>query len=52
MLTVIQLNVFWTLAVSASLFFVVYGISLFLQREEFVVEIWNLILSKVKKIGV
>nr|WP_105144155.1 flippase [Streptococcus suis] len=49
LLTVIQLNVFWTLAVSASLFFVVYGISLFLQREEFVVEIWNLILSKVKK---
>lgn len=49
LLSVIQLNVFWTLAVSASLFFVVYGISLFLQREEFVVEIWNLILSKVKK---
>lgn len=52
LLTVIQLNVFWTLAVSASLFFVVYGISLFLQREEFIVEIWNLILSKVKNKGV
>ncbi|HFI0273243.1 TPA: flippase [Streptococcus suis] len=46
---VLQVNVFWTLVVTSGLYFTIYGISLFLQKEEFVFEIWNMISSKVKK---
>lgn len=46
---VLQVNVFWTLVVTSGLYFTMYGISLFLQKEEFVFEIWNMISSKVRK---
>ncbi|HEM5998104.1 TPA: flippase [Streptococcus suis] len=46
---ILQVNVFWTLVVTSGLYFTIYGISLFLQKEEFVFEIWNMISSKVRK---
>ncbi|HFI0405420.1 TPA: flippase [Streptococcus suis] len=49
LLTVLHINVFWTLVVSASLYFALYGLSLFLQKEEFVLDIWKMVLSKVRK---
>lgn len=42
-------SVFLTLVFSAILYFTSYGTSLLLQREEFVTEIWNTILLKIKK---
>lgn len=49
LLMFLQVNVFWTLVVSASIYFALYGIVLFLQKEEFILELWKMVSSKVKK---
>ncbi|HEM2866426.1 TPA: flippase, partial [Streptococcus suis] len=49
LLMFLHVNVFWTLVVSASIYFALYGIVLFFQKEEFIIEIWNMVLSKVRK---
>ncbi|HFU3716648.1 TPA: flippase [Streptococcus suis] len=49
LLMFLQVNVFWTLVVSASIYFALYGIALFLQKEEFIIELWKMVSSKVRK---
>lgn len=44
------LGSFLTLVISAVIFFGVYGIFLLMMKEEMIVEIWNMIFGKVKKI--
>lgn len=48
-LQVIHTSTFLTLVISSIVFFVVYGIGLLIQKEEFVWEYWHLILDKVVK---
>ena len=45
----LDLGNFLTLLISAVLFFGVYGLYLLLRKEEMIVEIWNMIISKVFK---
>ncbi len=42
---------FLTLAISAILFFGGYGLFLFIAREEMIVEIWNMVVEKVYRVG-
>lgn len=48
----VNLGSFITLVISASLFFLVYGITLLLMKEEIIVEIWNVLYSKIKKLPI
>ena len=49
LLAAINTGAFWTLLFSAIVYFAFYGICLLFQKEEFVLEIWNTVVSKVKK---
>lgn len=49
-MTLIDFSPFFTLFISASIYFGIYGISLLVQKEEFVWGIWETVLAKVKNI--
>lgn len=49
LLMFLQVNDFWTLVVSASIYFALYGIVLFLQKEEFIIELWKMVSFKIRK---
>lgn len=49
LLVAINTSAFLTLLFSAIVYFAIYGICLLFQKEEFVLDIWNTVVSKVKK---
>ena len=49
LLAAINTGTFWTLLFSSIVYFAFYGISLLFQKEDFVLEAWETVLSKIKK---